>query len=136
MLASGRWHTRGRAIVYCAPNPATAVLEVLVHSAAEHAAALGDFQFVKIEVPDQVAAAQVEESQLPPDWAARIDWSRAWGDRWLREGSSALLWVRSVLVPETYNALLNPQHPEAAGIRLLSAFPYPLDARLLRPSDH
>jgi RES domain-containing protein len=29
---SGRWHTAGRRIVYCAPNPATALLEVLVHT--------------------------------------------------------------------------------------------------------
>ena len=29
---SARWHTAGRRIVYCAPNPATALLEVLVHT--------------------------------------------------------------------------------------------------------
>ena len=42
----------------------------------------------------------------PPDWSRRIAVTRAWGDRWLREGQGALLVVRSVLVPETYNILI------------------------------
>jgi putative toxin-antitoxin system antitoxin component (TIGR02293 family) len=31
LLAPGRWHTQGSRIAYCAPNPATALVEVLVH---------------------------------------------------------------------------------------------------------
>src|SRR5437879_2331494 len=31
LLAARRWHTRGSRIVYCAPNPATSLVEVLVH---------------------------------------------------------------------------------------------------------
>jgi RES domain-containing protein len=32
LQASGRWHTCGQRIVYCAPDPATALLEILVHA--------------------------------------------------------------------------------------------------------
>jgi len=32
LSAPGRWHTAGQRIVYCAPNPATALLEALVHA--------------------------------------------------------------------------------------------------------
>jgi len=38
--------------------------------------------------------------------------------------------VPSVLVPETHNVLINPRHNDAAQIRMLNGFPYPLDARL------
>ena len=31
LLAAGRWHTRGRRIVYLADHPASALLEMLVH---------------------------------------------------------------------------------------------------------
>ena len=130
LVASGRWNTRGRGILYCAPNPATAVLEVLVHGAVRSPEAFGNFQFLKIEVPESVAVEGVEERQLPRDWVMRLDLSRAWGDRWLREARTALLLVPSVLVPETYNELINPRHNDAARIRTLSAFPYPLDRRL------
>jgi RES domain-containing protein len=56
--------------------------------------------------------------------------SRAWGDRWLREGHAAVLMVRSVLVPETYNLIINPRHADATRIKRLTSFPYPLDSRL------
>jgi RES domain-containing protein len=130
LVASGRWHTRGREILYCAPNPATALLEVLVHSAVRTPEALGGFQFVKIEIPDSVSRELVEEHELPADWIARPEITRASGDRWLREGRSAVLLVRSVLVPDTLNAVVNPRHPDAAAIETMEAIPYPLDGRL------
>jgi RES domain-containing protein len=129
-VASARWHTRGAPILYCAPNPATAVLEVLVHAGIGDPDVLGHHRFVKIDVPDGVSREQVEEGQLPPDWSRRLRVTRARGDRWLRDGQTALLIVRSVLVPETYNVLINPRHPDAAGIARVATFPYPLDARL------
>jgi RES domain-containing protein len=131
LLAAARWHSKGRAILYCAPNPATALLEVLVHADVREPSALGHHQFVKIEAPDDLAREEVREGELPPDWARRVRVTRAWGDRWLAEGRSALLEVRSVLVPETYNMLINPRHADAARIRRAATFPYPLDARLI-----
>jgi RES domain-containing protein len=134
LLASARWHTRGREILYCATNPATALLEVLVHSGVRDAPAFGGFHFVKLDVSDELDSERVEEGQLPPDWSQRIDLTRAWGDRWLSEERSAVLLVRSVLVPETYNVLINPRHADAQRIALIATFPYPLDARLFGPA--
>jgi hypothetical protein len=39
-----------------------------------------------------------------------------------------------VLVPETYNVLINPHHADAARIKRLAVMPYPIDSRLL-PRD-
>jgi len=122
LLASARWHTRGREILYCAPNPATALLEVLVNSGVRDVEAFGGFHFVKLEVPDELGIERVEEGQLPPDWSRRIDLTRAWGDRWLREERSAVLLVCSVLVPETYNVLINPRHADATRVARLASF--------------
>jgi RES domain-containing protein len=131
LLASARWHTRGKEILYCAPNPATAVLEILVHSEVRELAALARHHFIKIDVPDEVSRYTLNEGDLPTDWSRRSAVTRAWGDRWLREAETALLIVRSVLVPETYNILINPRHPDAARIRRLAVLPYPLDSRLV-----
>jgi RES domain-containing protein len=94
------------------------------------------FQFArfKVDIPDEVSRQSVDEAQLPTDWSRRITVTRAWGDRWLREGETAVLVVRSVLVPETYNVLINPRHADAARIKRLTVMPYPLDSRLL-PRD-
>jgi RES domain-containing protein len=134
LTASARWHTRGHEILYCASNPATALLEILVHSQVGEPAALSRHRFIKIEVPDEIARQEVEEAQLPPDWLRRIAVTRAWGDRWLREGQGALLLVPCVLVPETYDVLINPRYVDASKIQRLSVFPYPLDSRhITRP---
>jgi RES domain-containing protein len=125
LLASARWHTRGKEILYCAPNPATAVLEILVHSQVHEPAALARHRFIKVEIPDQVSRQTVDEAQLPTDWSRRIAVTRAWGDRWLREGPTALLIVRCVLVPETYNVIINPRHGDASSIKPLGGHPIP-----------
>jgi RES domain-containing protein len=130
LLASARWHTRGAAILYCAPNPATALLEVLAHAGVRDPDALGHHRFLKISVPDDAAKQEVDESQLPADWSRRLGVTRAWGDRWLRGNRSLILVVRSVLVPETYNVLINPRHTDATRLSCLASFPYPVDARL------
>lgn len=131
LLASGRWHTRGRRILYCAPDPATALLEVLVHSAVRTPEALEGFQFLKIELSDEMSTERVEDDLLPGDWMQRVEVTREWGDRWLRSGASALLRVRSVLVPETWNILVNPMHPDTVGMTSLAEIRFPLDARLI-----
>ena len=130
LLASARWHTRGKEILYCAPDPATAVLEILVHSQVREPAAFGRHRFIKVDIPDEVSRQSVDEAQLPADWSRRITVTRAWGDRWLREGETPVLVVRSVLVPESYNVLINPRHAGASRIKRLAVMPYPVDSRL------
>jgi RES domain-containing protein len=92
--------------------------------------ALSGHQFIKLQVPDEASRAEVPEAQLPPDWSRQASVTRGWGDRWLREGRSAMLFVRSALVPETYNVLINPAHADAMPIQRIAVFPYPLDRRL------
>jgi RES domain-containing protein len=131
LLASARWHTRGAEILYCAPNPATAVLEVLVHADVREPAALGGHKFLKIEIPDDVSRQSLDEGQLPQDWSRQVRVTRACGDRWLVAGQTAILIVPSVLVPETHNVLVNPRHVDAAHIERLATFPYVLDPKFV-----
>lgn len=125
MLASARWHTRGREILYCAPNPATAVLEIVVQAQVREPAALARHRFIKLDIPYKISRDSVDESQRLTDWSRRISVTRAWGDRWFREGHAAVLTVRSILVPGTYTLIINPRHADAARINRLTIFPYP-----------
>lgn len=130
LFASARWHTQGRRIVYCAPNPATALLELLVHGEVTNPAALTGFSFLRIEVPDEIRPERVDERLLPADWPSRVEVTRAWGDRWLVEARSPLLEARCVIVPATYNVLINPLHPAFGQLRIDAVVPYTPDARL------
>jgi RES domain-containing protein len=74
--------------------------------------------------------AQVTQADLPEDWTAHLEVTRDQGTAWLTGGSTVLLRVPSALVPETWNYILNPAHPEAAKLRIAAEYPYPFDERL------
>ena len=107
------------------------MLEILAQAQVREPAALSRHRFIKLDIPDEISRDSVDESQLPTDWSRRVSVTRAWGDRWIRESRAAVLMVRSVLVPETYNLIINPRHADAARIKRLTSFPYPLEPQVL-----
>jgi RES domain-containing protein len=132
LRTSGRWHTRGKRVVYCAQNPAAALLEILVHFEIEIRDLPARYRLLKIEVPDDVRIERVTFGELPGDWSERTDVTRAIGDAWLARGSTALLSVPSAIVPETFNVLLNPAQQDADRIVIAQTTEQALDLRLLK----
>ncbi len=128
----GRWHTPGRPIVYCAPSPAAALLETLVHVDAGLGTLPARYRLLKIEVPDEASIERLEVGALPERWTERDEATQAIGNIWLAGGLSALLLVPSAIVPETMNVLINPRHPSAASIVLVGTSDHVIDPRLLR----
>jgi RES domain-containing protein len=133
LRAAARWHNAGAPIVYTASSPASALLEVLVHLELSEPMYMPDsYQLLKIEVPDGVSIAEVEESNLDANWQNLTDMTRAIGDKWLSELSSAILAVPSAIVPHTKNYLINPAHRDAKKIKVKSHGSYPFDFRLFK----
>ncbi|MBR0647122.1 RES family NAD+ phosphorylase [Plastoroseomonas hellenica] len=75
---------------------------------------------IEITIPDPVWAAARRETQasLPVGWDAEPASlaSVQFGTDWLMAKGSALMILPSVIVPEEFNVLINPAHPDAAGI--------------------
>jgi RES domain-containing protein len=132
LRASGRWHTRGRRIVYCAQSPAAALLEILVHFELRPDDLPVRYRLLKIAAPDDVAVDYISPDQLPTGWGERPDVTRAMGDAWLVKGHSPLLIVPSAVVPETFNALLNPGHQDAGRIVITQIDEHAIDPRLFK----
>jgi len=128
----GRWHTPGRRVVYCAPNPATALVEILVHLRIDADDLPDPLQYLEIEAPDTISTEGVDVGSLGRNWQTDVHATRRSGDEWLHSGRTALLRVPSVVVPATWNDLINPQHPESAQIRIARAHRHSIDSRLLR----
>ena len=131
LSTAARWHTQGRAIVYLAESPAGALLEVLVHLELPPNAYPGHYGLLKSEAPESVSVRTVEASRLSPNWFRDMIATRTIGDEWLASKATLLLRVPSAIVPETFNVLLNPEHPDAGRIRILWHEEYPWDSRLL-----
>jgi RES domain-containing protein len=131
-LADGRWHTRGRPVVYCAASAALAVLEVRVHLDLPLDLLPDDYVLMRIAPPDDLAVRTIRPSDLPTGWRLREDLCRAIGDAWFEEGSTALLSVPSAIVEVEGNILLNPRHPEARYVTVAEVTPFGWDERLFR----
>jgi len=129
LTAPGRWHTAGQRIVYCAANPATALLEVLVHAKIDFEDVPVNFRYLEIDAPDTLA---IEDVGLGERWWTDLAATRRAGDRWLRTGQTALLRVPSVIVPATWNFLINPRHAESGAVRIIREHSHGFDLRLLR----
>ncbi len=127
LRAAGRWHYAGHPIVYLAETPASALLEVCVHTSANDVPP--EFTLLKIEGPD-VKIPSIAPKELPQDWRTRLEVTRDLGTAWLKKSESALLCVPSALVPETVNFLFNPSDTQAKKFPITNVFSYPFDPRL------
>lgn len=122
LLASGRWHSKGRPVVYCTEHPATALLENLVHIEIDAEDRPEQFQVLKISGPDSLSLDNVDKAELAADWRENLSKTQTVGDAWLSKGRSLLLKVLSVLVPETFNVLVNPMHRQARMLRIVKMY--------------
>jgi RES domain-containing protein len=125
-VSAGRWNVLGTPMVYCADHPATALLEILVHTDAEDLPAT--YQLLEIEVPNAVAFAAPD---LPAHWKADLAVTRQLGTDFVSAGIHAVMEVPCIIVPFTKNYLLNPALLERDGINIVSAATHPVDTRLL-----
>jgi len=132
LLASARWHTQGRSIVYLAANPAGALVEVLVNLELDAGRLPGSYTMLKAEAPDDIQVRRIEVGSLPEGWSADVAITRCRGDEWLAGGESALLEVPSAILPDTFNVLLNPHHPDAGRVRVVWQRAYPYDRRFFK----
>ena len=128
---AGRWHSRGRRVLYLADHPASALLEVMVHLEVDGEDLPSHYQLLGIDVPDDATIESIDESGLPSDWRQQTRPTRACGDDWLRAGATTLYRVPSAIVPEAANYLLNPGHADAARIVMASAIRAAFDPRLM-----
>lgn len=125
-IHGGRWNSKGRAVVYASESVSLAVLEQLVH--AEDPAVLDAFVVVSATL-DEDAIVALPPSSLPDDWRTypAPPSTRRIGDARLSEGRSLALEVPSVTVRGQHNYLIDPAHPDFAGVEVSEPEPLDLD---------
>lgn len=130
-ISAGRWNAPGTPMLYCAMNPSLACLETMVHLGAT--LPLNRY-LVSLEVPHAVwaKASKRTAASLPVGWEAIPEGivSVRVGEDWVKAASSAILLVPSAIVPEDIVVLINPQHPDAAGITAKKLRKWLYDPRL------
>jgi RES domain-containing protein len=129
-LYGGRWNNPGTRLIYLAGSVALAQLEVLVHLESDE---ILHEKYVVIPVkirPRDISILPPE--QLPRNWRAmRAPVStRKLGDDWTRSNDSLVLRVPSVVVPQEWNYLINPAHPNFSKLETGKPQALTFDSRL------
>lgn len=130
-LRGGRWNSKGTAVVYTAGSIALASIEMLINLPGPKL--LEDFFRIPVHIPSDLII-DLPLNKLPGDWRSTpvSPTTKAIGDNWIKDRKSAVLKVPSVVVPEEYNYLLNPTHPDIIKINIGSPVRYRFDPRLAR----
>lgn len=130
-LYSGRWNSAGTPMVYTAASRALAALEMLVHFSSP----LLKLHYVIIEVQfDSRWVQTIPMNDLPRVWRNNqpVLLTKQIGDQWVKEKISAVLAVPSAIIPEEFNYLLNPQHPDCTKIKISKPRDFSFDTRLVK----
>ncbi len=128
-LRGGRWNSKGTIMVYTAGSIALASIEMVVNLPGPKL--LEAYVRIPVHIPANLIM-DLPLDILPNDWNSRpaAPSIKAIGDRWVKQGKSAVLKVPSVVIPEEYNYLLSPHHPDFAKITIGSTINYRFDPRL------
>jgi len=126
----GRWNSKGRRCLYLASTASLALLEIMVH--LDDYSLLADYLLYQMEIPES-SLLELDSDSLPGDWdadPAPLSTARI-GDEWLTNLSSAGLYVPSTIVSMENNILVNPAHPQYAGIlKTITEVDFMADTRL------
>jgi RES domain-containing protein len=131
LYASGRWHTRGKPVLYLAESSSSALLETLIHLEVDEDHRPATHRLLKVEADDTITFERIELASLPVEWRTSETITQRVGDEWLQRAGTALLRVPSAIAPETWNWVLNPRHSNASHVRILTADSHRYDWRLL-----
>jgi RES domain-containing protein len=121
--ASGRWHPLGWRVVYFGASAAIVVLEKLAHINPD-------------VLPRDLVLGRFEADVSLEELAQLFDThdvakTRSYGAAFLESQRSCVLRVPSIVLPEEFNLVFNPEHPDAGKIRSVSRRRFSFDERLL-----
>ncbi|REG78428.1 RES family NAD+ phosphorylase [Algoriphagus antarcticus] len=126
-----RWNSFNTRIVYTAETRALATLEVSVHLDLSEDLP-DDRYYVEIEISDELTIQEVKLEDLPENWDSHPPsaTTQVIGDDFVTFNEAAILKVPSSIVPQEFNYLINPNHPDSSGIIVIGTAKMVFDQRL------
>jgi RES domain-containing protein len=112
-LFGGRWNPEGLSLLYTASSISLSYLEYLAHNI--HILSPMKISLVKIEIDDKSKIQEIDSVTLPADWRSMAYMpalTQKLGKDFITSRLSYVLKVPSAIVPDEYNYLLNPLHPD------------------------
>lgn len=128
-LFSARWNKKGTPCVYTAENRSLAILEYTVNIMADDIPRA--LSMISIDVPDN-NILEIPVVQLPGDWQhTPVPLStKKMGTKLLESLQSPVIKIASAIIPEEYNYILNPKHPDASLFKIVEIRDFIYDIRI------
>ena len=125
-----RWNSVNTRVIYTAESRALATLEISVHLDLSEDLP-NDRYYVAIEIPDDIIIQEVKLEDLPEDWNSNPPTltTQTIGDDFVNYNEAAILKVPSSIVPQEFNYLINPNHPDVSKIKVLGTTKMIFDSR-------
>lgn len=126
-----RWNSFNTSMVYTAESRALALLEMAVHLDLSEDLPK-DRLMLTIEIPDEFPVLWLDEKKLPENWNAHpaSTFTQKIGDQFVQQAKAAVLKIPSSIVEEEFNYLINPHHPDAKKIKVITEKSLNFDKRL------
>ena len=131
LYGPGRWHKKGNLVIYTSEHASSAAWEKIVHVTSFENLPK-NLLLVKIELPDGIEIQSVPQKVLVKGWPSfpfaleTIDY----GTSFLQKKEHLALKVPSVIIPDEFNIILNPLHPDIRNCKVISTIPFVFDQRV------
>ena len=128
-LNGGRWNNKLIPCIYTAESRALAVLEYTVNvNIDEIPRALS---IAIIEIPGK-HILELTEADLPGNWkqSPTPSSTRQLGSQLLTNAKTAVIKIPSAVIPEEFNYILNPAHPDNKNFKILGIQNFVFDVRI------
>jgi RES domain-containing protein len=125
----GRWNSKGFAVVYTSTSISLSLIELFIHSISYQD--IINNRIVIIDVPDK-NCTEIKVKSLKTNWQADIAYTQYMGDQFLSSCTHLLLKVPSAIIPEEFNYLINPAHPDFSKVTIHTIKSFSFDTRLFK----
>ncbi len=130
-LYGGRWNKPGTYALYTSEARSLALLELLVHFNSK-AALKQNYVFIQLSIPsDHMITIPASVLGNHSNLLNNENLWRITNQHFFEKQCHAIR-VPSVIIPDEYNIILNPLHPDMQKVKSIKSQPVLMDPRLLR----
>lgn len=131
LYGPGRWHKKGNLVIYTSEHASLAAWEKIVHVTSFENLPK-NLLLVKIELPDGIEIQSVPQNVLVKGWNSYPFALETvnYGTSFLQKKEHLALKIPSVIIPDEFNILLNPLHPDIGDCKIISTVPFVFDQRV------
>ena len=126
----GRWNKSGQKVIYAAESIALAFLESMIRR--QGVGFNEDFNIMFLDIPQELTITTIEPASLSPGWddIRNHSVSQERSSSWYASLETPVLKVPSVVLPHSFNFVINTEHKDFKKIKIIDLTPLVPDPRI------